>query len=67
MNKRQNIIFDGIIQEYFKAEKQIVRPRFMAILRKLKNKIQADSTLVTLYEFRIGLKKQLVSDVNIVN
>ena len=46
MNKRQIvIIFDGIIHEYLKAGKQfdsrnrpqIRRPRFMAILQKLKN------------------------------
>ena len=35
---------------------QIVRPRFTAILQKLKNKIQADSKLVKLYEFIVGLK-----------
>ena len=65
MNKRQIvIIFDGIIHEYLKEEKkfdnrkrpQIVRPIFTAILQKLKNKIQADSKLVKLYEFRVGLK-----------
>ena len=65
MNKRQIvIIFDWIIHEYVKVEKQfdtlnkpqIVRPRFTAILQKLKNKIQADSKLVKLYEFIVGLK-----------
>ena len=65
MNKRQFvIIFDGIIHEYLKAGKQfdsrnrpqIRRPRFMAILQKLKNKIQADSKLVKLYEFSVGFK-----------
>ena len=65
MNKRQIvIIFDGIIHEYLKAEKQldtgtkpqIVRPRFTAILQKLKNKIHAESKLVKLYEFSVGLK-----------
>ena len=65
MNKRQIvIIFDGIIHEYLKAEKQfdgrkrpqIVRPIFTAILQKLKNKIQADSKLVKLYELRVGSK-----------
>ena len=35
---------------------QIVRPRFSAILQKIKNKIQADSKLVKLYEFGVGLK-----------
>ena len=58
------IIFDGIIHEYLMAEKQfdsrkrvqIVRPRFSAILQKIKNKIQADSKLVKLYEFGVGLK-----------
>ena len=52
-----------IIHEYLKAEKQfdtpnkpqIVRPRFTAILQKLKNKIQADSKLVKLYEFSVDL------------
>ena len=47
MNKRQNvIIFDGIIHEHLKAEKQfdsrsrsqIVRPKLKAILQKLKKK-----------------------------
>ena len=47
MNKRQNVlIFDGIIHEHLKAEKQfdsrnrsqIVRPRLKAILQKLKKK-----------------------------
>ena len=75
MNKRQIvIIFDGIIHEYLKAEKQfdsrkrpqIVRPIFTAILQKLKNKIQADNKLVKLYEIRVGLKYQLGSDFNIV-
>ena len=65
MNKRQIvIIFDGIIHEYLKAEKrldtrgkpQIVRPRFTTILQKLKNQILAESKLVKLYEFSIGLK-----------
>ena len=65
MNKRQIVvIFDEIIHEYLKAEKQfdncnwpqIVRPRFTAILQKPKNKIQADSKLVKLYEFSVGLK-----------
>ena len=59
------MIFDGIIHEYLKAEKQfdtrnilpqIVRPRFTAIVKKLKNTIQADSKLVKLYEFNVGLK-----------
>ena len=65
MNKRQIVvIFDEIIHEYLKAEKQfdscnwpqIVRPRSTAILQKPKNKIQADSKLVKLYEFSVGLK-----------
>ena len=65
MNKRQiGIIFDGIIYEYLNAEKQfdscnrpqVVRPRFNAILQKLKNKIQADSKVVKLYEFNAGFK-----------
>ena len=60
MNKRQIvIIFDGIIHEYLKAEKQldtcykpqIVRPRFTAILQKL-----TDSKFVKLYEFSVGFK-----------
>ena len=54
MNKRQIlIIFDAIIHEYLKAEKQfdsrnrpqIVRTRFTAILQKRKYKIQADNNL----------------------
>ena len=54
MNKRQIlIIFDAIIQEYLKAEKQfdsrnrpqIVRTRITAILQKRKYKIQADNNL----------------------
>ena len=65
MNKRQIlVIFDGIIHEYLKAEMQfdtrnkpqIVRPRFMAILQKLENKIQADSKLVKLCDLNVGLK-----------
>ena len=64
MNKRQiAVVFDGIIHEYLKAEKQfdtrnkpqIVKLRFTAILQKLKNKIQADSKLVKLCEFNVGL------------
>ena len=64
MNKRQiAVVFDGIIHEYLKAEKQfdtrnklqIFKLRFTAILQKLKNKIQADSKLVKLYEFNVGL------------
>ena len=52
MNKRQiAVVFDGIIHEYLKAEKQfdirnklqIFKLRYTAILQKLKNKIQADS------------------------
>ena len=55
MTKRQIvIIFDGIIHEYLNAEKQfdsrirpqIVRPRFTAILQKLKNNIHDDSKLL---------------------
>ena len=65
MNKRQIvIIFDGIIYECLKTEKQldtrskpqIVRPTFTAILQKLKNKIHAESKLVKLYEFSVDLK-----------
>ena len=65
MNKRQIVvIFDGIIHAYLKAEKQfdahnkpqIVRPRFTAILQKHKNKVQADSKLVKLHKFNVGLK-----------
>ena len=76
MNKRQIVtIFDGTTHEYLKAENQFdtrnkpqnVRPRFTAILQKVKNKIQADSKLVKLYEFNVGLEKQLGSDLNIVN
>ena len=61
MNKRQiAIIFDGIIHEYLRAGKQfdtrnksqIARPRFTAILQKLKNKIQADSKLVKLHSHK---------------
>ena len=64
MNKRQiAVVFDGIIHEYLKAEKQfdtrnklqIFKLRFTAILQKLKNKIQADSKLVKLCEFNVGL------------
>ena len=52
MNKRQiAVVFDGIIHEYLKAEKQfdtrnklqIFKLRYTATLQKLKNKIQADS------------------------
>ena len=76
MSKRQIvIIFDGVIHENLKAEKQldsrnnpqIVRPSFTAILKNPKNKIQADSKLVKLYEFSVGLKQQLRSDFNIVS
>ena len=65
MNKTQIvIIFDGITHEYLKAEKQFdsrhrpqnVRPRFTTILQKLKNKTQADSKLVKLYELSVDLK-----------
>ena len=65
MNKRQIVvIFDGIIYEYLKAEKQfdtrnereIVRPRFTTILQKSKSKIQADSKLAKLCELHVGLK-----------
>ena len=65
MNKRQIVvIFDGIIYEYLKAEKQfdtrnereIVRPRFTIILQKPKSKIQADSKLAKLCELHVGLK-----------
>ena len=65
MNKRQIvIIFDGIIHECLKTEKQldtcnkpqIVRPRFTVILQNRKNKIHAVSKLVKLCEFSVGLK-----------
>ena len=65
MDKRQIFIsFDGLIHDFLKAGKQldtrnkpqIVRPRFMAILQKLKNKIHAKSKLVKLYKFSVGLK-----------
>ena len=65
MNIRQIvIIFDGIIHECPKTEKQLdtrnkpqlVKPRFTAVLQKLKNKIHAESKLVKLYEFSVGLK-----------
>ena len=65
MNKRQIvIIFDGTIHECLKTEKQldtrnkpqIVRPRFTAILQNRKNKIHAESKIVKLYEFSVGLK-----------
>ena len=65
MNKRQIVvIFDGIIYEYLKAEKQfdtrnereIVIPRFTTILQKPKSKIQADSKLAKLCELHVGLK-----------
>ena len=63
MNKRQIVVIFGIIHEYLKAEKQldirnnsqIVRSRFAGILQKFKNKIQADSKLVKLYELSLGL------------
>ena len=62
MNKRQIVtLFDT------RNKPQNVRPRFTAILQKVKNKIQADSKLVKLYEFNVGLEKQLGSDLNIVN
>ena len=75
MNKRQIVIFDGIIHEYLKLEKQfdtwnkpqIVRPRFTAILQKPENKIQAESKLLKLYELNFGLKWQLGGNLNIVN
>ena len=53
---KDKLFFDGINHEYLKAEEQfdsrnrpqIVRPRFMAILQKHKNKIQEDNKLVKL-------------------
>ena len=53
-----------ILKQNLKAEKQfdsqnrpqIVKSRLTAILQKLRNKIQADSKLVTLYEFSVSLK-----------
>ena len=65
MSKRQIVvIFDGIIHEYFKTEMQfdtrnkpqIVKPKFTTTFQKLKNKVQADSKLVKLYKFNVGLK-----------
>ena len=57
MNKRQNVIFDGIIHENLKAEKrfdsrnrsQIVRPRLKVILQKLKKKIRAVRKSIRIY------------------
>ena len=57
MNKKQNVIFDGIILENLKADKrfdsrnraQIVRPRLKVISQKLKKKIQAVRKSIRIY------------------
>ena len=54
MNKRQIVIIFG---KYLKAEKQVVscnRPQINGNITK--NKIQADSIFVKLYEFSVSLK-----------